>query len=446
MSNETRDLLATMGEVLDGIDVAMCIFDDKDRSMVWNRTFLKLFPEHEGQVHEGEPYRENLRRFYGTRLSADELPDIDRFIEAGIARHRTQSRPFVFEHTGMHIQVASLSLGRLGRIRTWRADTLQLRQDDVIPLNISSAPGEPPTTSARLLDRVPDGLMICGQDGWTEWVNEPFIMMYGLRNRTVALGVGFDVIYRSAWAGHLKGESHAFEAGLATLEENLRFSGAPFELPLPADRFVRVIARPTGDGTTFYAHVDISELKRQQRLLAQAERAARHAANHDGLTGLMGRRMFMECLAAEVSTARRTGVGCAILYLDLDGFKPINDQHGHAIGDKALVWVAQCIRRIARDSDFVARLGGDEFAVLQRNVRDHAQAPALANRLAAALGEKFSIESLKLQIGASIGITFCPEDADDPEVLLRQADKAMYAAKENGGRGVSIFQAQPDNR
>ncbi len=109
----------------------------------------------------------------------------------------------------------------------------------------------------------------------------------------------------------------------------------------------------------------------------------RHAATHDSLTGLLNRSMFQTCLAAETTIARRTGIGCAVLYLDLDGFKPINDQHGHAVGDRALVWVAQCILRIARESDLAARLGGDEFAVLQKMVTDPAHALALGDAAAA---------------------------------------------------------------
>jgi len=93
----------------------------------------------------------------------------------------------------------------------------------------------------------------------------------------------------------------------------------------------------------------------------------------------------MECLVAEVALARRQQGRLAVLYLDLDGFKPINDTHGHAAGDQVLVWVGQTLRRVARESDFVARLGGDEFAVLQRGIDTHDQAVVLAQRLAEVL-------------------------------------------------------------
>lgn len=113
-----------MGETLDGLDVALCAFDDDDRSIAWNRTFFKFFPEHEGQVHVGEPYRDNLRRFYAQRLDAHELPNIERYIDAGLERHRAQTRPYSFQHRGLRVHVSSLPVPGLGRVRMWRAEVL----------------------------------------------------------------------------------------------------------------------------------------------------------------------------------------------------------------------------------------------------------------------------------------------------------------------------------
>lgn len=93
MDASTRELIHTFGQVLDGIHVAMCVFDPQDRALAWNRTFFQFFPEHEGRVHEGEHYRDNLRRFYSTRLEAHELPQIDSYIDAGVARHQAQNSP-----------------------------------------------------------------------------------------------------------------------------------------------------------------------------------------------------------------------------------------------------------------------------------------------------------------------------------------------------------------
>jgi diguanylate cyclase (GGDEF)-like protein len=163
-----------------------------------------------------------------------------------------------------------------------------------------------------------------------------------------------------------------------------------------------------------------------------------HLASHDSLTGLLNRAKFMECLVAEVALARRMQSRFAVLYLDLDGFKPINDTHGHAAGDHVLAWVAQTLRRVARESDFVARLGGDEFAVLQRGIDMHEQAVALAQRLTDALSQPWTLGTVHVQVGASIGMAMFPEHGSDPESLIAAADQAMYLAKTGSREGGSL--------
>ena len=271
MFDKEMQLIEVLGETLDGLDVALCLFDNDDKTQYWNRTFLKIFPEHDGHVHVGEAYRENLHRFYATRLSDEEISQIERYIEGGVARHRVQHRPFVFEHHGVRIRVASLPLHQLGRIRIWRADDLSARDDLPKPLILSGSSVGAPPASTELIDRVPDGLMICGEDGSIEWVNNPFVLMYGLHNRNVALGTRFEDIYRMTWERADQAERHRYESGRTILRENLRFSGAPFELPMPGNQYIRVIASAAEDGATFYAHVNITELRRAYEKITAIE-------------------------------------------------------------------------------------------------------------------------------------------------------------------------------
>ena len=431
----------------------------------------------------------------------------------------------------------------------------------------------PVIESTELFDRIPDGLMICAEDQRIQWVNQPFMQMYHLPDRAAAVGLAFDEVYRHAWSVGGEGDMAPFYDGLSTLQEHMRFAGAPFEVPLPRSGWSRVIAKQGSDGTVFYAHVDITELKRQQRLLAQAERSARdseaqlreksilleatlehmdqgvakisatgvvelcnrramelldlpaelmaskptlvnvlaylrargefqgasqevqdllrhsnggvdqpqvydrprpdgrilevqivpikgggalrtftdvtqrkqaeqqirHVAEHDGLTGLLNRTAFLQALQAAATDVHRSGRGFAVLYVDLDGFKPVNDRYGHAVGDQLLVWVARQLTQAAREDDVVARLGGDEFALLQRGVSDGDSAYRLADRLVQALGQPTEIEAHALQIGASIGIVLSPGDGTEAEELLRKADSAMYLAKATGRGCARIY-------
>lgn len=283
MTKIEMDFIKILGETLDGIDVAVCLFDHEDRTLYWNRTFLSIFPEHASHIHVGEPYRDNLRRFYSSRLSSEELPQIERYIEGGIARHRVQHRPFVFEHHGVRVRVASLPLEPFGRIRVWRADELAMRDDMPRPLSFSENAFDSLPVSRELIDRVPDGLMICGEDGTIEWVNRPFVLMYGLHNRSVALGTRFEDIYRLAWERASLSERHRYESGRSIFRENLRFAGAPFELPMPGNRHIRVIASAADEGSAFYAHVDMTELRQAHEKITAIEVEKTRLQEREGL-------------------------------------------------------------------------------------------------------------------------------------------------------------------
>jgi diguanylate cyclase (GGDEF)-like protein len=270
---DSNVLLRVIAETLDGLDVAMCVFDEADRTLLWNRAFLRFFPEHADHVHPGEPYRVNLRRFYQGRLDADEIVSIDRYIEEGIARHRGQQRPYTFKHRDAWLRAASLPLPGVGRVRVWsRSSVPRLSNTE----ERAAGPQAPLVADdTELFEHVGDGVMLTHPVNRITWVNEHFVRMYGLSDKASAVGRHFEDVYSRAWREHEGGDRMPYETGLATLTENMRFAGSPFELPLPGARWVRVIEQRRGDGVGFFAHVDITALKRQQRELILAERRAR---------------------------------------------------------------------------------------------------------------------------------------------------------------------------
>jgi diguanylate cyclase (GGDEF)-like protein/PAS domain S-box-containing protein len=171
--------------------------------------------------------------------------------------------------------------------------------------------------------------------------------------------------------------------------------------------------------------IDVTERKAAEEKIAQLART-------DGLTGLANRATFIERLHQAFAASKRGEPGFAVLYLDLDRFKDINDTLGHPIGDLLLKAAAERLLGVARETDLVARLGGDEFAVLQTDTTDPASAGALAAKIRAILAEPFPIEGNDLHITASIGVAPLSKDTPSPEVLLSQADLALYRAKEEG--------------
>lgn len=180
---------------------------------------------------------------------------------------------------------------------------------------------------------------------------------------------------------------------------------------------------------------DISERKRAEQRLA-------HLARYDQLTELPNRTLFSDRISQALSSARREATVFAVMFIDLDRFKPINDQHGHELGDRLLRSAARRMLESVRDSDTVARVGGDEFVVLLRNVQDASNALMVANKIRRELGREFLVDGLSLQISSSIGIAMYPQHGESETVLTRNADAAMYQAKRAGRDRVTLFRCE----
>jgi diguanylate cyclase (GGDEF)-like protein len=165
--------------------------------------------------------------------------------------------------------------------------------------------------------------------------------------------------------------------------------------------------------------------------------AAQHRANHDMLTGLANRALFDEILGHHLAICRRTNADLAVIYIDLDGFKSVNDAHGHAAGDKVLCMVAARLRDAIRESDLAARLGGDEFALIVAGAGLES-AQALALKLMDRLSALYPVGTLRLEVSASIGIACYPESGTVREALSLRADEAMYKAKAAGKRRYAV--------
>lgn len=171
---------------------------------------------------------------------------------------------------------------------------------------------------------------------------------------------------------------------------------------------------------------------------AELEEQLAHQAFHDSLTGLANRALFRDRVEHAIARTARLGEQPGVLFLDLDGFKTVNDSLGHSMGDRLLIAVAERLTTCVRPGDTVARLGGDEFAILIEATADPGSGPALAERLMAALREPIFLENREIFVKASVGIAFRDGDGQGPDELLRNADLAMYMAKANGKNGFRI--------
>lgn len=172
---------------------------------------------------------------------------------------------------------------------------------------------------------------------------------------------------------------------------------------------------------------------------AQANARLRYSAQYDVLTGLPNRTLFDDRLQVAAAKAARDHDRLALLYIDLDSFKPVNDTYGHAVGDQLLQQVAKRIQDCVRESDTVSRIGGDEFIVLLNTLQAPLYALTVGEHIRAALNQTFILQGHRLQISASIGIANYPDHGVDQKQLTRNADAAMYTAKNNGGNQCVTF-------
>lgn len=201
----------------------------------------------------------------------------------------------------------------------------------------------------------------------------------------------------------------------------------------------------------FEAQTSLAQVRAALVGTQQGERRARYDALHDSLTQLPNREFLQNAInhqLARVAQARRM---FAVMFLDLDGFKLVNDAHGHAAGDELLRIIAARLRRIVRARDVVGRVGGDEFACMIGGVEDAEQLVHLADKIGLAISAPCTVGGLELVVHASIGIATFPDAGSSAEELLKSADQAMYAAKRNGDRhaffsrgDAAATAAQPD--
>jgi diguanylate cyclase (GGDEF)-like protein/PAS domain S-box-containing protein len=203
-------------------------------------------------------------------------------------------------------------------------------------------------------------------------------------------------------------------------------------------RSIVVSGQPMPSGGWVTTHEDITERRR-------AEAKISHLARHDLLTNLPNRVLFREHLEDAVSKLQ-PGRGCAVLCLDLDRFKNVNDTLGHPVGDELLKAVAGRLLSVVQSSDMVARIGGDEFAIVKNAVERPEQCSELAARIVEVVGRPYEVEGRHIEIGTSVGIAIAPNDGANPDQLLKSADMALYLAKSDGRGTHRFFEREMDKR
>jgi diguanylate cyclase (GGDEF)-like protein len=280
-------------------------------------------------------------------------------------------------------------------------------------------------TQGLLLYNSAERLVVC---------NQRYINMYGLSPNVVKPGLAFrDLVAHRKETGSFKGDVDTF---ISNVRRNVAQGEITHSTVETADgRSILIVNQPLKNGW-LTTHEDITERTR-------AEEQIRHLAHYDALTDLPNRALFHQRLRQELAQIA-PDEQLAVLYIDIDEFKSVNDSLGHMIGDQLLKSVAARLRQCIGDADFVARLGGDEFAIVQTAVKDHAQAVDLVTRVYKAIRDPYDCLGHQVTSDASIGIALAPEHGDDLDQILKNADLAMYEAKSAGRRTWRFFEPAMD--
>jgi len=280
---------------------------------------------------------------------------------------------------------------------------------------------------ATIFENTSEGIVITGSDNRVVSVNDAYCRLTGYRQEEI---VGRNPSLMQS--GHH--DKAFYRAMWETIQKQGQWQGEIWDRRKSGEVYpkwlsITAIKNPKGD-TTHHIGIftDISELKRKEEHLHQL-------AYFDTLTGLANRSQFNKRLGQEVAAAKRNEQLLAVLYIDLDRFKQVNDYYGHGVGDELLRLAAERMLACVRETDILARMGGDEFTAILTAIGSPDSAAHVADKIINDLSRPFLIEGHEIEIGASVGISLYPRDGDLSDSVVMNADRAMYQAKESGGGG-----------
>ncbi len=310
------------------------------------------------------------------------------------------------------------------------------------PPDASSARQRSPSTKDQMLldtvlNNMCQGVLMFDNDAHMVFCNQRYIEMYGLSPELVVPGCGLrELLNHQRAVGTFCGDEESYIVELLDVLAQGKASNAVAKAT--DGRVFSIVNKPIAGGGWIATHEDISDRQR-------AEERIVHMARHDALTDLPNRTMFRERLEYELKRIKR-GDALAVLCLDLDHFKSVNDTLGHPVGDELLKVVAERLRRCIREPDTIARLGGDEFAIIMTGMHAPTDPVVLAKRIRQAVIKPYILDGHQILADISIGISLAPIDATEPDLLLKNADMALYGAKADGRGTYRFFEPEMDAR
>ena len=430
-ARDARDAHATLLDAFEVVPEGLVLFDAQDRLVLWNKRYTELYDGSIDGIAAGMRFEDLLR----AGLARGQYPEAeageDAWLADRLARHAlAQNTHEQRLPNGRWVRIRehrTVSGGSIGvRIditeQRWREEALQAQN-----LRFDTA-----------LNNMSHGLCMFDHQQRLVVCNEQFAKIYELPAELTKPGTTLQQIVQHRIASGLFGED--VQTGRAREVFSIVAENTPVTriTELNDGRAILIKHRPMPGGGYVATHEDITEQR-------NIEARIKHMAHHDALTDLPNRVLLRERLEHALTHSEQAGQ-VAVLWLDLDRFKDVNDTLGHAIGDALLKAVAERLKNCVRADDIVARLGGDEFAVIQCGINQPVGATSLALRLIEAVSSPYQINDHQIVVGISVGISVSPDDTRDPEHLMRNADLALYRAKSDGRGTYRFFESGMDAR
>jgi diguanylate cyclase (GGDEF)-like protein len=287
------------------------------------------------------------------------------------------------------------------------------------------------------LNNMPLGLCMFDSEQRVAVANRRLSELFGVSPEITRRGVSVRELLKDCAAAGTLAASDADRLASEFEDRLTGHSEGDLLIELQDGRSVEATFQPMQKGGSVALFEDVTERRRAQAKI-------HHLARFDTLTDLPNRTSFRDQLELALARTKRTNDPCAVLFVDLDHFKEVNDTLGHPFGDEVLCAAADRLRKIVRETDFVARFAGDEFVVLQSPIKRPEETESLTRRIVEVLGEPYEVDGHKVVIGASVGIALAPQDGSDADVLLKNADMALYRSKSEGRGGWRFFEREMD--
>lgn len=425
-------VLSQLHALVAGLPVGVTVFDEDLRLLFWNDHIYDILGLPQGAVHKYVSFADLIR--YPARRGEYGPGDPDDLVAQRVELAR-RFQPHRFERAardGRFLLVDGYPFRFGGRVAGFvttytditgrkRIEEQLSRQNDALRTIIDNFPGAVSVFDSNLR-------LVAFNSQFSTLLEIP-------RDLLEREGVRFeDLIRFNALRGEY-GDDDPESYVAAAVARARNFEAHTVQRMRPNGRTLEIIGRPLPTGGFVSIYIDITERK-------QAEERIRAMALTDALTRLPNRLKLNDEMELALARYRETGFRFALLFLDLDGFKKVNDSHGHDAGDELLVEIARRLREAVRETDAVVRLGGDEFIVLLRDIDSNERAQRIAGEIVRSIAEPVALDSATVMVGTSIGISFCPDHGSERETLLKAADEAMYAAKAEGRGRWRVAKAQ----